>query len=700
MRCTPLDQRMALGNRAEKWDVSGHDHHVESSAEVQGGEIGLYPRQCGRPAPGFGDHRWVDLDTDDVDTVTSQLDCDPPRTASGIEHGAWVQRTDEGSLAVHVHALLGEGVEPCLVALAVEAGHGEPFKPIVRRCAPRRAPRPEMADRTKVYPASMVDDPLAFPILAEPEIAVLEGLGTKRPVAAGDYLYQAGDAHYDFYVVLSGAVEIIVRSDGEETVIVRHGPGRFLGELNLLTGMRVYVSARVVEGGEVLVVPVAALRQVLATQPGLGDTILSAFMARRSVLLDGASSTIRLVGSRFSPESLRLREFLTRSRIPHEWVDADSDPAVEVLLRESDITPAELPVVFTSGAVLRRPSTGELASYLGLTVESLPGRCFDLIVVGGGPAGLAAAVYGASEGLSTLGVEMSVVGGQAGGSSRIENYLGFPTGISGGDLTQRAFVQAEKFGAHLTSPCAALNLREEAGHLVVRLADGTDVTGRAVIVASGARYRRLDVARLEEFESNGIYYAATEMEARMCATSPVVVAGGGNSAGQAALFLAQSGSAVTIVIRSSELAKSMSRYLVDRIDADDRIEVRTNSHITGLDGDKTLTSLQLTGTDGTQAVRCSALFSFIGAEPASEWLAGCAALDRHGFVLTDRSLEPQHLDSRWEDQDRLPLPFETSYPGLFAAGDVRSGSTKRVAAAVGEGSSSVRSVHEYLSFGH
>lgn len=558
-----------------------------------------------------------------------------------------------------------------------------------------------MGGRTTVYPARMVDDAVAFPTLGDPEIAVLEALGTRRSVGAGEYLYREGDAHYDFYVILSGAAEITVRSDGEDSVIARHGPGRFLGELNLLTGMRVYVSARIVEAGEVLVVPATALRQVLATQPGLGDTILAAFIARRSVLLDGAAtSAIRLVGSRYSPESLRLREFLTRSRIPHEWFDADNDPAVERLLRESDIAPSELPVVIAAGAVLRRPTPGELASFLGLTIESLPGRCFDLVVVGGGPAGLAAAVYGTSEGLSTLGVEMLVVGGQAGGSSRIENYLGFPTGISGGDLTQRAVVQAEKFGAHLTSPCAAMELREEAGHLVVRLADGTDVAGRAVIVASGARYRRLDVARLEDFESNGVYYAATEMEARMCATSPVVVVGGGNSAGQAALFLAQSSSAVTIVIRSSELGKSMSRYLVDRIEADARIEVRTNSQVTGLNGEKTLTSLQLTGTDGSQAVRCAALFSFIGAEPASEWLSGCAALDGHGFVLTDRSLEPQDLDGRWEEQDRLPLPFETSYPGLFAAGDVRSGSTKRVAAAVGEGSSSVRSVHDYLGFGH
>src|SRR5579864_7796529 len=287
----------------------------------------------------------------------------------------------------------------------------------------------------------------------------------------------------------------------------------------------------------------------MATTPRLGDTILAAFVARRNVLLSGASGTIRVIGSRFSPETARVREFLARSRIPHEWLDPDRDADVESLLTAFGISPTELPVVIVTGKVLRRPTAGALAEYLGLTVGNLPGRCFDLVVVGGGPAGLAAAVYGASEGLRTLGLEMVAVGGQAGASSRIENYLGFPTGISGGDLTQRAMVQAEKFGAFLTSPCTATGLREEAGHLVLRLSDGSDVAGRAVIVASGARYRRLDATRLADFEGNGVYYAATEMEARLCAGSPVVIAGGGNSAGQAALFLAAAGSPVTIVIR-------------------------------------------------------------------------------------------------------------------------------------------------------
>jgi thioredoxin reductase (NADPH) len=413
----------------------------------------------------------------------------------------------------------------------------------------------------------MLDDPVAFPLLNDADVALLEGLGTRRTVDTGEYLFREGDETYDFYAVLSGAVEIVVQADGSEDVIIRHGAGRFVGELGLLTGQRVFVSARVTEPGEVVVLSRDALRHVIATNPRLSDTLLAAFLARRTRLLTRASASIRLVGSRFSPETRRIREYLTRSRIPHEWLDPDADASVEGLVREFGVGPAELPVVFASRFVLRQATAGALAEYLGLTLGSVPDRSFDLVVVGAGPAGLAAGVYGASEGLRTLMVEMVSVGGQAGTSSRIENYLGFPTGISGGDLTERALVQAEKFGAYLSSPCTVTLLREELGHLVLRLSDGTDVAGRAVIAATGARYRRLEVDRLEDFEGNGVYYAATEMEARLCVGLPVTVVGGGNSAGQAAGFLADSGCPVSVVIRGDDLGKSMSRYLVERIEA-------------------------------------------------------------------------------------------------------------------------------------
>jgi thioredoxin reductase (NADPH) len=541
-------------------------------------------------------------------------------------------------------------------------------------------------------------DAAAIPDLDEAELAQLEAYGSRRAVQPGEYLYRAGDSTYDFYVVLSGLVEIVLETDGEEQVIVSHGPGRFLGELNLLTGLRVFVSARVAEAGEVLVIPLETFRRIIATQPQLSDKVLATFMERRNLLTTGAKTATRVLGSRYSPEVLQLREFLARTRIPHEWLDPDSDPQVEIMVEQLGVDPSDFPVVVSSGNVLRRVTPGELADYFGLTVDRLPSRCFDLVIVGGGPSGLAAAVYGASEGLRTLGVDMVAPGGQAGTSSRIENYFGFPTGISGSDLAQRGFVQAEKFGAQLTTPCEATGLKEHAGHLVVALSDGSEVAGRAVIAASGAHYRRLEVDRIVEFEARGVFYAATDLEARMCAGSPVVVVGGGNSAGQAAIFLAQQGSAVTVVIRAADLAASMSGYLVQRLEDHPRIDVLTKSEVVEVGGGDVLESVQIKGPDGVTTRPSVGLFSFIGADPQSAWLSGCAALDDRGFVLTDRSLTTEQLDGPWVALDRRPFPYETSHPGLFAVGDLRSGSTKRVATAVGEGSAAVRSIHEYLAF--
>ncbi len=544
----------------------------------------------------------------------------------------------------------------------------------------------------------MADEADTAPTLTRSDIALVAELGVRRQVREGEYLYREGDVTYDFFVLVSAEVDIVVTVDGGESVVIHHGPGRFLGELNMLTGLRVFVSARVVKAGEVVVLPRDQLRRLMATKPQLGDTILAAFVARRAMLMTEAAPSIRVIGSQFSPESMRVREFLARIRIPHEGLDPDRDARVEDILRGFGVSANELPVVIATGSVLRRPTPGELASYLGLTIESLPERCFDLVVVGGGPAGLAAAVYGASEGLRTIAIEMTAPGGQAGTSSRIENYLGFPMGISGSDLSQRAIIQAEKFGANLSVPCTAASLRNQAGHLVVRLSDGTDIAGRAVIAATGAAYRRLEASRLSDFEGNGVYYAATEMESRMCGVAPVVVVGGGNSAGQAAIFLSEGGCAVTLVIRRSDLAETMSRYLLERIEADPHITLRTRTTVVALQGDETLRSLRLKGPDGEAVVECAGLFSFIGADPSSGWLSGCAALDEGGFVLTDLSLTPDQLEEGWETLERTPFPFETSHPGLFAVGDLRSGSTKRVAAAVGEGSAAVRSVHQFLAF--
>jgi thioredoxin reductase (NADPH) len=368
------------------------------------------------------------------------------------------------------------------------------------------------------------------------------------------------------------------------------------------------------------------------------------------------------------------------------------------ILEQFGLESSDLPVVVSSDTVLRQATPGSLAQHLGLTVDRLPERCFDLVIVGGGPAGLAAAVYGASEGLRTLGVDMVAPGGQAATSSRIENYFGFPIGISGGELAQRGFVQAEKFGAQLTAPCEAVSLKERSGHLVVELSDGSEVAGRAVIAATGAHYRRLDVERIRAFEAKGVYYAATELEARQCAGSPVVVVGGGNSAGQAAIFLADKGSSVAVVIRGPQLGASMSGYLVRRLESHPHIDVLTESQVVALEGDEVLEAVQIAGPDGLAGRPCDALFSFIGADPQSGWISGCAALDEHGFVFTDRSLVPELLDGVWTALGRAPLPYETSHPGLFAVGDVRSGSAKRVATAVGEGSAAVRAIHEYLAF--
>jgi thioredoxin reductase (NADPH) len=540
---------------------------------------------------------------------------------------------------------------------------------------------------------------VSAPLFDAEALDELREFGTERDVNVDEYLFRAGDATYDPVVVLEGRVQII-RPDVEgDVVLVEHGPGAFLGELNLLTGQRVYLSARVSEAGRVLVIPRPEFRRLMASRPVLADTIFTALNERRELLRHGPGArTVRIIGSRFSREAMALRAFANRSRVPHEWIDIEDVDDVGVFLAGFGLRTAETPVVLTAAGTLRRPTPGEFAEHLGLTFHAPPGYMFDLVVVGSGPAGLAAAVYGASEGLDTVALDAIATGGQAGASSRIENYVGFPTGISGDDLATRAAVQAQRLGARLNAPCEVAGLRAETGFLVVELADGSEVPCRSVIVASGARYQRLAVEGIEQYEGIGVYYAATDLEARVCSGNVVVVVGGGNSAGQAALFLSQQHARVSIAVRRADLTATMSNYLIERIEADPNITLLTSTEVREIEGEGHLeqVTLEHTPTGDRRTVACTGLFCFIGAEPATAWLRDAVALDTRGFVLTDRNLPASAL-ANGSFAGREALPYETSLPGVFAAGDVRNGSMKRVAAAVGEGSSAVRSVHEYLA---
>jgi thioredoxin reductase (NADPH) len=530
-------------------------------------------------------------------------------------------------------------------------------------------------------------------------LADVAAAGRELAVERGDVLYRPGDETQPFFVILDGEVEV-VRGEGDGAVVVAfHGSGRFLGELNMLTGQRPVFTARVSKPGRVLSVEPDEFRRLLATKPELSDVVFRAFVARREFLRSGeGAGAIQIIGSRYSPEAMSLRAFANRSRLAHTWIDVEELDDPGGFLARVHVQAAELPLVTTPTARLVRPTVGEFAQHLGLTYQAVPGFLGDLVVVGTGPAGLAAAVYGASEGLATISLDAVALGGQAGASSRIENYVGFPNGISGEDLVGRAGVQAMRLGARLNAPCEVTGLRAEHGFHVVVLADGSEIATRAVIIASGAQYRRLDVADLERFEGAGVYYAATDLEARVCRGSSVLVVGGGNSAGQASIYLAQQGSAVSLVIRKRDLTSSMSQYLIARIDADPRIEVLAESEVRELAGGTHVerATIEHLPTAERRTVECGGLFCFIGAVPATAWLGNTVELDRDGFVLTDRSL-PEAVAMSPVFAGRDPLPFETSVPGVFAVGDVRYGSMKRVAAAVGEGSSAVRSVHDYLA---
>ncbi|GAA4837054.1 FAD-dependent oxidoreductase [Luteimicrobium xylanilyticum] len=554
---------------------------------------------------------------------------------------------------------------------------------------------------------SATDAAVAFPALDEDQLGRLRRFGVAGDVDRGTVLAAVGGPVAGLFLVESGVVDVVVpeASAGPgaapvERVVARYGTDSFTGELGLLTGQMAFVTTRVSRAGRVRRIGEADFRRLMAEETELSDFLLRSLVARRELLRTGVgSATMAIVGDSRSRASLALRTFAARQRVPYVWLDAESVEG-RSRLDDAGATGATLPVVLGADVVLEGATPSLFARTVGATYDRLGTASPDLLVVGAGPAGMAAAVYGASEGLRTVVLDGQTVGGQAAASARIENYLGFAHGIAGAELLEQAWLQAEKFGAEIFVPRPADRLDVVQGRLRLRLEDGTSLEPRAVVVASGVRYRSLQLARWDEF-ADDIYVAATAMEARLCASRPVVVVGGANSAGQAALFLAGSGSTVTLVARHG-LAKGMSRYLEERVRATDLITVLEDHEVVALDGGLHLESVSVAprGRSGPRTrVPARGLFSFIGAQPASGWLRDVAR-DDDGFVLTDTDLQGAPAFGAqadvWRALGRSPLPFETSVPGVFAVGDVRHGSLKRVAAAVGEGASAVHSVHRAL----
>lgn len=527
----------------------------------------------------------------------------------------------------------------------------------------------------------------AYPRLSDEQILLLSRYGERERLATGTMLFCEGDRDCGLFVLLDGKVRVLQENDpgGQSRVIAVHGPGRFVGDLSMLTGQAVYVTAVAQTDVEVLELPFDRLKEAVTQDQSLGDLILRAFILRRN-LHASLGAGLRIIGSRYSADTRRLRDFASRNRVPYRWDDLEEDPDAEATVRAFGISPHQTPVVIWKGeAVLRNPSTTELADLLGLRSQAPPRDAYDILVVGAGPAGLAAAVAAACEGLSTVVVDAIATGGQAGTSSQIENYLGFPAGISGAELADRAVVQARKFGATFTIPGEARSLDRVDGHFVVRLTDGIEVEAHAVVLATGVRYRRLEVTGMDRLEGPSVYYAATEFEARLCRGDPVTVVGGGNSAGQAALFLARNAAEVNLVIRHHDLDRDMSRYLAERITEAPRVRVWRDSEVCELRGDLSLEEVVVRDleTDERRTVATTALFVLIGSAPHTRWLEGAIALDDRGFVRTGADVGGATM-------------FETASPGVFAVGDVRSGSVKRVASAVGEGAVAVRLAYEHL----
>jgi thioredoxin reductase (NADPH) len=538
---------------------------------------------------------------------------------------------------------------------------------------------------------------VAFPTLDETQIRKMVSCTSAVPKVYhnGEKLFSVGDLDFSFFIVKSGEVEIIDDSGDTPKTITIHHAGEFTGDISHVTGLPAIVNAVAKGEAEVYEMPGNALRRILNQCPTASDILLQAFIARRQLLRESPNYTgLRVIGSRYSPDTFRVRDFLSKNRILFTWIDLETDPSVDKLLKHFGVTESDTPVVsFGSLLLLRNPSNGQLADAIGIR-QPLDAVVYDLVVVGAGPAGLAAAVYGASEGLNTAVLEHTAPGGQAGGSMRIENYLGFPTGLTGSELAGRAILQANKFGVHLSVPTLVDRLAFENAYTVVHVDGGTTVTAKCLLIATGADYRRLDVEGSERFEGTGVYYAATVAEGQLCEGSQVLVVGGGNSAGQAAVFLSGHARKVLLVIRGDDLRKNMSSYLVRRIEQTPNIELLSNTTIRRMNGNSHLGSVELVNskTGEERTVATPGVFSFIGADPRTGWLPPEIERDEKGFVRTGAELAQS---PHWTD-GRQPFLLETSRPGVFAAGDVRSGSVKRVASAVGEGAMAVQFVHERL----
>jgi thioredoxin reductase (NADPH) len=545
------------------------------------------------------------------------------------------------------------------------------------------------------------EDPSLFPKLTEAQVELLARHGEVRPTAAGEVLFRQGNETYDVMVVREGTVSVLVGSGDEERELVRQGPGDLMVELNLFTGQGTGATGIVREPGSVLAVPADEFRELVGRDLSFGDFVLQTLFRRRQAL-ERLQLGIRIVGSRFDRDTQRLREFAVRNRLLHEWVDAD-DPRAQRWLADlgiSDVTSGPV-VLLEASRFLVNPTNEQLAGATGLRPRPpAEGRTYDLVVIGGGPGGLAASVYGAAGGLATILIDAVAVGGQAATSGRIENYLGFPAGISGAELAERSLLQADKFDVEISVPCRAVGLGERDGSHVITLDSGEELLAGVVVLALGVQYRRLPIEGLMEYEGNGVAYAVDVARGELATGQAAVVVGGANSAGQAALTLAEDGHHVVLVVRAESLAAGMARYLRDRIAHDPAIEVLLGHEVRALGGGEHLEQVivEETGSSERQALAAGAMVVLIGAQPPTEWLAGEIALDEDGFILTGPQLGTLLVQREpWKTLGREPFLVETSRPGVFAVGDVRSGSTKMVAPAAGDGGMAVRFAAEHLA---